>query len=116
MKAFLVFKKDGEIIEEKVNYKGKLFEPEDFSEFKHYRKYDNYIVLYNEFETLDYNITVFPFTEDKFKGDVALIKIDKNNSIKDLTVNNYFKIMSKVKVEPNEMYYSSEEDDRSFSF
>ena len=103
MKTFLVFKKNGEISEEKVNCKRKLFEPEDFSEFKHYRKYENYIILYNEFEPVVYNITVFPFTEDKFKGDIALIKIDKNDNIKDLTINIYFKIISKVKVESNEI-------------
>ena len=118
MKTFLVFKKNGEISEEKVSCKRKLFKPEDFLDFKHYKKYENYIILYNETDNDNdiENITIFSFTEDKFNGDVALIKLDKNDNIKDLTINTYFKIISKVKVEPNEMYYSSEEeDDRSFS-
>jgi V8-like Glu-specific endopeptidase len=114
MKTFLVFKKTGETVEEKLSSKSKTFELTDFTEFKYYKQYENYVILYNDNE--HNNITVFYFTDDKFKGDVALIKIDKNNNIKDLTSIMYFKIISKTKIEQNDMYYSSEEEEKSFSF
>jgi len=117
MKTFLVFKQNGEIIEDNVKNKSKTFISEDFPEFIHHKKYENYIILYNEINNETENITVFSFTEDKFNGDVALIKVDKNNNIKDLTTKTYFKIITKLKIEQNELCYSSDEDDdKSFSF
>jgi hypothetical protein len=94
MKYFLLFKKNGEIEENTI--KCKTFEtPQNFN-FTDYIKYDNYIILYNGNTDEDLNKTVFYFTEDKFKGEIALIKIDKNNSIKNLKIDDYFKKLTKT--------------------
>ena len=57
----------------------------------------------------DLNIHMIPFTEDKFYGDILIIKTNKNNDITNLTKDTYIKMISKIKMEENDMYYSSED-------
>ena len=99
MKHFLLFKTNGEI--EKKNTKYKMFS-ESCTEFildtdlkfTNYVKYENYIILHNNLYK-EPNKTVFYFTTDRFNGDVALIKIGKDNSIKNLIIDEYFKKLTK---------------------
>lgn len=100
MKSFLFFKINGEI--EKKNTKCKIFQ--DSSEeinldvelkFTHYVKYENYIILHNSDSNKELNKTVFYFTTDRFNGDIALIKIGTDNSIKNLLIDDYFKKLTK---------------------
>jgi len=100
MKNFLFFKINGEI--EKKTTKCKIF-PDSSEEiildselkFTHYVKYENYIILHNSDSNKEINKTVFYFTIDRFKGDIALIKIGTNNSIKNLLIDDYFKKLTK---------------------
>jgi len=48
---------------------------------------------------------------DKFYGDILVIKIDENSIVINFTMDSYLKILSKIKIEENEMYYSSDQDD-----
>lgn len=104
--AFLVFKKNGEISQKSTMHR--VFDPSYFSEYKHYKRYHDYIILYNV-EPNSKNLTVFYFTEDKYTTDVALLKVN-NNDIKNLTYNMYAKQISKIKYEPNDYYSDSESE------
>lgn len=43
--AFLVFNKNGEISQKTTTQR--VFDPCCFQEYKHYKRYDEYIILYN---------------------------------------------------------------------
>jgi hypothetical protein len=97
MRTFLLFKQNGEIEEKTTN--GKLFDISStfFDQtYNNYVKYENYIILHNNTLHSEINKTVFYFTTDRFKGDIALIKIDNDNTIKNLKINDYFKKLTKT--------------------
>lgn len=104
--AFLVFNKNGEISQK--NTTRRVFDPCCFQEYKHYKRYDEYIILYNV-EPKCKNLTVFYFTEDKYTSDVALLKVN-NSDIKNLTYKMYTKQISKIKYEPNDYYPDSDSE------
>ena len=60
--------------------------------------YQDYLVMYNEDETSELNLTVLSFTTDRYNSDIGLIKLE-NNFIKSLTINNYIKLLEKEKYE-----------------
>jgi len=95
MKTCLLFANNGEITEKEI--KDKKFENHSILDFTDYVKYDKYIILHNTSlnKDTDFNKTIFYFTEDRFKGDIILVKIDENNNIKNLKVNDYFKKLTK---------------------
>tara|TARA_Y100000389_G_scaffold26794_1_gene23025 strand:+ start:471 stop:830 length:360 start_codon:yes stop_codon:yes gene_type:complete len=107
MKTFLVFNKIGEINEFRT--KSPLFDLENFTEYKHYKRYKEYIILYNV-EEPPKNLTVFYFTHDTYNSSVALVKVNEDNVIKNLTYKAYTKQIKKIKLEPNDIIYSSEEE------
>ena len=109
MKTCLVFKQNGEI-EEKTIKKSTFDGP--FLEFTSFKEYTNYIILYNE-QNSNLNLTVFPFTKDRYSGTVCLLKI-KDGKIKNLTIEIYAKKLYSQKYEKNDMYYSSDEELFSF--
>jgi hypothetical protein len=88
MKTYLVFLKNGEIIENKI--KNKVFNIDDFN-YKLYKRYDNFLILYNESDNEDRNITSFYFTNDKFKNDIVLLKVDENLCILNFKIADYIK-------------------------
>jgi hypothetical protein len=88
MKTYLVFLKNGEIIENKI--KNKVFNIDDFN-YKLYKRYDNFLILYNESDNEDRNITSFYFTNDKFKNDIVLLKVDENLCILSFKIADYIK-------------------------
>lgn len=113
--AFLVFNKNGEISQSSTKHK--VFDPCYFSEYKHYKRYDDYIILYNV-EQNSKNLTIFYFTDDKYTTDVALLKIC-DDEIKNLTYKMYAKRISKLRYEPNDYFSDSEteiEDISPFTF
>jgi hypothetical protein len=95
MKTCLLFANNGEITEKEI--KDKKFENQSILEFTDYVKYDKYVILHNTSSKKDpdVNKTIFYFTEDRFKGDIILVKIDENNNIKNLKMNDYFKKLTK---------------------
>jgi len=95
MKTCLLFANNGEITEKEI--KDKKFENHSILDFTDYVKYDKYVILHNTSlnEDTDFNKTIFYFTEDRFKGNIILVKIDENNNIKNLKVNDYFKKLTK---------------------
>ena len=98
MRSFLIFTKNGEILEKKT--KSEIFDISNFTDFKSYKIYDNYIVLYNEsFDKVELNLTVFNFTKDRYTDDIGLIKIEKLNKIKNLNVKSYIKEFEKLEYE-----------------
>ena len=106
MKSFLFFKINGEI--EKKTTKCKIFSDSHDEinidlelKFSHYVKYENYIILHNSDSNKELNKTIFYFTMDRFKGDIALIKIGPDNSIKNLLIDDYFKKLTKKLQENN---------------
>ena len=103
MKTFLVFSKNGEISEHTTDCK--KFNENVLLGYSYFKRYQNYIVLYNKESTE--NITVLNFTSEKFESDIALIKVDNQDNIRN---NDYIKKIVKIKAEPNDMYYSSDED------
>jgi hypothetical protein len=107
MKTYLVFLKNGEIIENKT--KNKLFNIQDFN-YKSYKKYDNFLILYNENDNEDRNITSFYFTNDKFKNDIVLLRVDENNFILNFKITDYIKNL-KISTKIDE---SSVEYDQNF--
>lgn len=107
MKTYLVFKQNGEI-EEKIIDK-KSFNIAFFKDYKKYKEYDNFIILYNK-NKKRMNLTIFPFTEDRYNGDICLIHINEDK-IKNLSIQTYMKkLNSIIKCEKNELYYSSDEE------
>jgi len=107
MKTFLVFNKIGEITQSTT--KGRVFNLDNFPEYKHYKRYNEYIILYNVEET-GKNLTVFNFTTDRFNSDIALLKVNEDCIIKNLTYKSYVKNIIKLKLEPNDILYSSDEE------
>jgi len=104
--TFLVFNKNGEISQKSTSQR--VFNPSYFKEYKHYKRYDEYIILYNV-EPNCKNLTVFYFTEDKYTSDVGLLKVN-NNDIENLTYKMYAKQISKIKYEPNDYDSDSESE------
>lgn len=102
--SFLVFNKNGEIVQKNAKYS--VFEPESFPEFKHYKRYNDYVILYNV-EPNSKNLTKFYFTEDTYSSDVAVLKVQENE-IKNLTYKMYTTKISKIKFEPNDYYSDSD--------
>ena len=105
--TFLVFNKNGEISQKNITQR--VFDPCDFQEYKHYKRYDEYIILYNV-EPNCKNLTAFYFTEDKYTSDVALLKVNDNNDIENLTYKMYAKKISKIKYEQNDYDPDSESE------
>jgi len=120
MKTFILFKVNGEIEKKKTD--SKIFsDAVNFSsdlKFTNYVKYTNYIILHNSNLSEDLNVnvnvnkTIFYFTPDRFKGDVALVKIENDNLIKNLTIDDYFKKLTKILQEnsKNIIYSDSDSD------
>ena len=96
---YLVFNKNGEIHEKKIN-DIITFDIKLFPEYEHYKKYDEYVILYNVIQNSK-NLTVFYFTEDKYTSDVALLKI-KDNKINNLTYKMYVNKIFKKNIEKND--------------
>jgi len=55
------------------------------------------------------NLTVFYFTEDRYTSDVALLRANTDEEIKNLTYNMYVKQIE-IKYEPNEYSSDTEEE------
>jgi len=112
MKNFLLFKNNGEI--EKKTTVCKIFldsiEISPELKFTNYVKYENYIILHNSDLNKELNKTVFYFTMDRFNGDIALIKIGSDNSIKNLLIDDYFKKLTKKLQETNKNNSNSDND------
>lgn len=108
MKTFLVFNKIGEIIE--ISAKYDRFDILNFPQYKHYKRYNEYIILYNIGSPSSKNLTVFNFTDDTFNSEIALLKVGNNDLIKNLTYRSYAKNITKIKIEENDIIYSSDED------
>jgi hypothetical protein len=103
MKTYLVFLKNGEIIENKI--KNKVFNIDDFN-YKLYKRYDNFLILYNESDNEDRNITSFYFTDDKFKNDIVLLKVDENNFILSFKIADYIKNLKiSTKIDESSLEY-----------
>lgn len=102
--SFLVFNKNGEIVQKSTKYS--VFEPESFPEFKHYKRYNDYVILYNV-ESNSKNLTKFYFTEDTYSSDVAVLKVQENE-IKNLTYKMYTSRFLKISYEPNDYYSDSD--------
>lgn len=101
MKSYLIFLKNGEILEKKTNTS--VFDISRFSDFTKFKMYQDYVVMYNENEKSELNLTVLSFTTDRYNSDIGLIKLE-NNYIKSLTMNNYIRLLEK------ENYETYEED------
>ena len=119
MKHFLLFKTNGEIEKKKTKYKTFSESSTEFIldadfKFTNYVKYENYIILHNNLYK-EHNKTVFYFTTDRFNGDVALIKIGKDNSIKNLIIDEYFKKLTKKLQETQNKTDTSNSDSDSDS-
>ena len=103
MKTYLVFLKNGEIIENKI--KNKVFNIDDFN-YKLYKRYDNFLILYNESDNEDRNITSFYFTNDKFKNDIVLLKVDENLCILSFKIADYIKNLKiSTKIDESSLEY-----------
>ncbi len=99
MKSYLIFLKNGEILEKKTNET--IFDISRFGHFNTFKMYQDYVVMYNENENSELNLTVLSFTTDRYNSDIGLIKLE-NNLIKSLTMNNYMKLLEKEKYEAYE--------------
>ena len=98
MKSYLIFLKNGEIQEKKTNVN--VFDIVHFKQFKFYKLYKDFIIMYNEHEhEHELNLTVLNFTTDRYNSDIGLIKINSDLSIKSVTLNNYIKLLEKEKYE-----------------
>lgn len=109
MRVGLLLKQNGEISQIDFDFHRNKFDINKFPEYNNSKTYNNYIVLYND-NSVDVNITTLPFTEDKFKGDIILLKTDKNMNIVNFNIESYVKILSKIYIEENDMCYSSDEE------
>ena len=96
MKSYLIFLKNGEILEKKTNMS--VFDISQFGNFTKFKMYQDYVVMYNENKNTELNLTVLSFTTDRYNSDIGLIKLE-NNTIKSLTMNNYVKLLEKVNYE-----------------
>ena len=107
MKTYIVFKKDGTVFEQKTL--STVFNIKEFIDYKSYKIYNNYIVLYNENDD-NLNITELFFTTDTFNGNIAVIKI-KDNSIRSFKIKKYLKLcIERSKPNKDSMYYTSDSD------
>jgi len=113
MRTFLVFHQNGEIAERLCNCRD--FDMNKIIHFDNCKTYYNYIVLYNENKDKDYNLTKFNFTNDKFRGDIGLVKLDKQGKMIDLKIDTYFSKLMKDKINSNDLYYSSDEESYSYN-
>lgn len=98
MKNLLLFKINGEIEKEITKQKNFSESSGEFIPnltFTDYVKYENYIILHNNKLNKELNKTIFYFTNDRFNGDVALIKVGDDNLVKNLTIDEYFKKLTK---------------------
>ena len=104
MKNLLLFKINGEIEKKITKYKNFSESSGEFIlhldldlnlTFTDYVKYENYIILHNNKLNKELNKTIFYFTNDRFNGDVALIKVGDDNLVKNLTIDEYFKKLTK---------------------
>ena len=98
MKNLLLFKINGEIEKKITKYKNFSESSGEFIPnltFTDYVKYENYIILHNNKLNKELNKTIFYFTNDRFNGDVALIKVGDDNLVKNLTIDEYFKKLTK---------------------
>tara|TARA_Y100001970_G_C14259677_1_gene878878 strand:- start:10843 stop:11181 length:339 start_codon:yes stop_codon:yes gene_type:complete len=112
MKTYLVFKQNGEIEEKTIDKKS--FNIAFFEDFKYYKEYNNLIILFNKHKKR-LNLTIFPFTDDRYTGDVCLLQTNEDKRhLKNLSINIYAKKLNSIKCEKNEMYYSSDEELFSF--
>lgn len=99
MKSYLIFLTNGEIREKKTNET--VFDISHFKDFNKFKVYQDYLVMYNENENSELNLTVLSFTTDRYNSDIGLIKLE-NNLIKSLTINNYMRLLEKEKYETYE--------------
>tara|TARA_B100000965_G_scaffold398089_1_gene415641 strand:- start:21552 stop:21914 length:363 start_codon:yes stop_codon:yes gene_type:complete len=108
MRTGLLLKENGEIDEIKFDLSKTKFSLDMFDNYTDYIIYDMYVVLYNKNE-INLNINIIPFTDDKFNGDILLLKLNNNGMINNFSIDSYIKIISKIKPEENDLYYSSDE-------
>lgn len=106
MKSYLIFIENGEIKESYTSRK--TFAIEDFPEYKNYKIYNNYIIMYND-DGIP-NPTIFKFTPDKFNSKIALIKRGKDYTIKNITLKEYVDNIFKTVVYKEIIDYSSCEE------
>jgi hypothetical protein len=97
MKSYLIFLKNGEITEKKTNEN--VFDMSHFKQFNKFKMYQDYVVMYNNNENDELNLTVLSFTTDRYNSDIGLIKLECNLNIKSLTLNGYMKLLEKEKYE-----------------
>jgi len=114
MRTYLVFHQNGEVSERLCNCK--YFDIIKFVKFNNFITYNKYVILYNDNENEEYNITTFTFTEDKYRGEIGLIKVNKDNKVMDLYICDYYDSVLKQKLPPNDLYYSSEEESYEYNF
>ena len=108
MKTYLVFKQNGEIEEKTIDKKS--FNIAFFENFKYYKEYNNLIIIFNKHKKR-LNLTIFPFTDDRYTGDICLLQRSEDTCrLKNLSINLYEKKLNSIKCEKNEMYYSSDEE------
>lgn len=106
MRTYIVFHQNGEISERICNCRD--FDIKNFSNYDHYKKYERYIVLYND--DVKKNLTKLFFTEDIYYGEIAVIKLNKHGIMIDFKESYYTKKILKYKLKSNDLYYSSEEE------
>ena len=80
------------------------FNLKDYPDFNAVCKYDEYFVLYRTLST-GQNKTILPFTDDKFNGEILIIK-NKNGKIETLTLNKYLKLIKNSIIYKNNSYFS----------
>ena len=97
MKSYLIFLKNGEILEKKTNVN--IFDITKFKDFDSFKIYSDYVVMFNKSENSERNLTVLNFTTDRYNSDIGLLKIENELNIKSLTLNNYIKLLEKEKCE-----------------
>tara|TARA_B110000971_G_scaffold209749_1_gene236227 strand:+ start:5869 stop:6225 length:357 start_codon:yes stop_codon:yes gene_type:complete len=100
MKSFLIFLKSGEIQEKKTGVN--VFDIAQFKQFEMYKVYHDYLVMYNNSNISELNLTVLNFTTDRYNSDIGLIKLEGNLNIKSLTLNSYTKILERERYEKHE--------------
>ena len=91
MKSALFFDMDA-VAEQRLVSK-QTFQLQDFPDFDKFYSIDEYIILYNS-EAIKDNQVCIPFTNEKFKGNIVMIKI-KNDLIENLTIKKFLKLYSK---------------------
>lgn len=97
MKTYLEFSVLGEITELKTQYKFI-----DINNFNYYNTLEkisynnsNYILLINNNNSKDKNISVIPFYNNEIFGSFLLFKIDKNDNIISFKEKNFLNLLNK---------------------